>query len=117
MKNLYEVFEEFEKAPKREEKIDILRNNKSYALECVLRGAFHPNVRYVIDEIPTYRKSDSPAGLGYTSIHQELGRVYLFYMLLILMRYNIVYGHLLVIHLMLHVMMVHLLVFLCFYQS
>jgi hypothetical protein len=78
MKNLYEVFEEFEKAPKKEDKINILRNNKSYALECVLRGAFHPNVRYVIDEIPNYRKSDAPAGLGYTSIHQELGRVYLF---------------------------------------
>ena len=78
MKNLYEVFEEFEKTPKREDKINILRNNKSYALECVLRGTFHPNVRYVIDEIPNYRKSDAPAGLGYTSIHQELGRVYLF---------------------------------------
>jgi len=77
MKNLYEVFAEFEKAPKREEKIDILRNNKSYALECVLRGAFHPNIRYVIDEIPNYRKSDAPAGLGYTSIHQELSRAYL----------------------------------------
>jgi hypothetical protein len=77
MKNLYEVFAEFEKATKREEKIDILRNNKSYALECVLRGAFHPNIRYVIDEIPNYRKSDAPAGLGYTSTHQELGRAYL----------------------------------------
>jgi hypothetical protein len=77
MKNLYEVFAEFENAPNRQEKIDILRNNKSYALECVLRGTFHPNVRYVIDEIPNYRKSDAPAGLGYTSIHQELGRAYL----------------------------------------
>ena len=46
-------------------------------MECVLRGAFHPNIRYVIDEIPNYRKSDAPAGLGYTSIHQELGRAYL----------------------------------------
>lgn len=78
MKNLYEVFGEFEKAPNREDKISILRNNNSYALECVLRGAFHPNVRYVIDEIPNYRKSDAPAGLSYTSIHQEMGRVYLF---------------------------------------
>jgi hypothetical protein len=77
MKNLYEVFAEFENAPNRQEKIDILRNNKSYALECVLRGTFHPNVRYVIDEIPNYRKSDAPAGLGYTSIHQELDRAYL----------------------------------------
>ena len=77
MKNLYEVFEEFENAPNRQEKIDILRNNKSYALECVLRGTFHPNIRYVIDEIPNYRKSDAPPGLGYTSIHQELDRAYL----------------------------------------
>jgi len=77
MKNLYEVFGEFENAPNRQEKIDILRNNKSYALECVLRGTFHPNIRYVIDEIPNYRKSDAPPGLGYTSIHQELDRAYL----------------------------------------
>jgi hypothetical protein len=78
MKNLYEVFEEFENAPKREDKINILRNNKSYALECVLRGTFFPNIRYVFDEIPNYRRSDAPAGLSYTSIHQELDRVYLF---------------------------------------
>ena len=37
MKNLYEVFAEFENAPNRQEKIDILRNNKSYALECVFK--------------------------------------------------------------------------------
>jgi hypothetical protein len=78
MKNLYEVFEEFEKAPNREEKINILRTNKTYALECVLRGTFFPNIRYVFDEIPNYRRSDAPAGLSYTSIHQELDRVYLF---------------------------------------
>ena len=78
MKNLYEVFDEFEKAPNRQDKIDILRNNKSYALECVLRGTFHPNIKYVFDEIPDYTKSDSPPGLSYSSIHQELDRVYLF---------------------------------------
>lgn len=78
MKNLYEVFDEFEKAPNRESRIDVLRNNKSYALECVLRSTFHPNIRYVFDEIPPYSKSVAPAGLGYTGIHQELDRVYLF---------------------------------------
>lgn len=78
MKNLYEVFAEFEKAPNREEKIAVLRNNNSYALECVLRGTFHPNIRYVFDDIPNYSKSLAPAGLGYTGIHQELDRVYLF---------------------------------------
>lgn len=78
MKNLYEVFEEFEKAPNRESKIDVLRKNRSYALDCVLRGTFHPNIRYVFDKIPSYSDSYSPPGLGYTHIHQELDRVYLF---------------------------------------
>ena len=78
MKNLYEVFDEFEKAPNRQAKIDVLRNNKSYALECVLRGTFHPQIKYVFDEIPKYKDSLSPPGMGYTHIHQELDRVYLF---------------------------------------
>lgn len=78
MKNLYEVFEEFEKAPNRESRIAVLRNNDSYALKCVLNGAFNPYIRYVFEDIPPYRKSDSPPGMGYSSIHQELGRVYLF---------------------------------------
>jgi hypothetical protein len=78
MKNLYEVFDEFEKAPNRQAKINVLRNNKTYAMECVLRGAFHPDIKYVFDEIPTYNDSLSPPGLGYTNIHQELDRVYLY---------------------------------------
>lgn len=78
VKNLYEVFDEFQKATKKEDKIAVLRNNKSYALDCVLRGAFHPNIEYVISEVPKYKPSDAPIGFGYSSIHQELDRVYLF---------------------------------------
>ena len=77
MKNLYEVFDEFEKAPNRQAKIDILRNNRTYALECFLRGSVHPQIKYVFDKIPNYNNSLSPPGLGYTHIHQELDRVYL----------------------------------------
>lgn len=76
-KNLYEVFDQFKVQTTREDKINVLRNNNSYALQCVLRGAFHPNIRYVVDEIPAYRKSDAPAGMGYSSIALELDRVYL----------------------------------------
>lgn len=78
MKNIYEVFDEFEKAPNREAKINVLRSNRTYALECVLRGTFHPDVKYVFDEIPPYKDSLSPPGMGYTNIHQELDRVYLY---------------------------------------
>lgn len=78
MKNLYEVFDEFQKAPNRDAKIEVLRNNKSYALECVLRGTFHPDIKYVFDKLPKFNDSLSPPGMGYTGIHQELDRAYLF---------------------------------------
>jgi hypothetical protein len=78
LKMIYEVFEEFENAKTTQEKIDILRKNKTYALDNVLNGTFNPNITFCFKTIPEYKPSDAPAGLGYTSIHQELGRVYLF---------------------------------------
>lgn len=78
MKNIYEIFTEFENAENLEDKILVLRYNASYALKNVLRGTFDPNIRFTIKEIPEYKKSDSPPGMGYSSIHHELGRVYLF---------------------------------------
>lgn len=78
MKNLYEVFDEFEQAKSSKEKVDVLQRNSSYALKNVLQGTFSPNISFVFDKIPDYKASDAPAGLGYTSIHQELSRAYLF---------------------------------------
>lgn len=78
MKNIYEIFDEVENAKTKQDRINILRFNKSYALECVLRGMFHPNIKYLFDHIPHYRPSDAPGGMGYSSIGLELDRVYLF---------------------------------------
>lgn len=78
LKNIHEVFEEFERANSIEEKVYVLRRNTSYALREVLRGTFNPNIRFSISEEPKYKASDAPIGLGYSSIHQELGRAYLF---------------------------------------
>ena len=78
MKNIYEIFDDFVKASSRQEKIDVLRKNDNYALRNVLRGTFDPNVQFTIEQVPYYKPSDSPPGMGYSSIHQELGRVYLF---------------------------------------
>ena len=78
MKNLYEVFNEFEKAKTTKEKVEILQKNTSYALKNVLEGTFSPNITFCFKKIPDYKPSDAPVGLGYTSIHQELSRVYLF---------------------------------------
>jgi hypothetical protein len=78
LKLVSEVFDDFVAAPTKEQKIAVLRKNSGYALDAVLRGAFHPYIKYVFESIPEYRKSDAPPGLSYSSIHQELGRVYLF---------------------------------------
>jgi hypothetical protein len=78
MKNIYEILGEFEKAKTREDKINVLRKHDSWALKSFLNGAFNPYIKYVFDEIPKYSISDAPPGLGYSSIHQELGRAYLF---------------------------------------
>jgi hypothetical protein len=78
MKNIYEIFDEYEKAETVDDKIAVLRNNDNYALRNVLQGTYNPNIRFCIKTIPEYKQSDSPPGMGYTSIHQELGRIYLF---------------------------------------
>jgi len=78
MKNIYEIFDEFEKAETKQDRIAVLRNNDNYALRNVLRGTFDPDVVFTVEKVPNYKPSDSPPGLAYTSINQELGRVYLF---------------------------------------
>lgn len=77
-KAIYEIFDEVESAPTRQEKVNVLRQNATYALRSVLKGSFDPGVEFVIDRVPYYNPSDSPPGLGYTNLNQELGRAYLF---------------------------------------
>lgn len=78
MKNIYEVFDEFKKAKTRQEKIDVLRNDRRRILKDVLLGAFHPGIEFIFDKPVEYTPSDAPPGLGYTHMEQELKRAYLF---------------------------------------
>jgi len=77
-KNIHEIFEEFEQASSRKDKIAVLQKNDSYALRQVLKGSFDPKIEFIIEKVPYYSPSDAPIGLGYTNISQELKRVYLF---------------------------------------
>lgn len=77
-KGVYEIFEEFEKAANFEDRVAILKYNDSQELHAVLRGAFHPHIKYLIEKVPAYKPSNAPIGMGYTSIQKELRRVYLF---------------------------------------
>lgn len=78
MKNIYEVFDEFEQATTDEERVEVLIRNNSLALRQILRGTFDQTVEFAIERVPYYTPSDAPAGLGYTTIHAELARAYLF---------------------------------------
>lgn len=78
MKNIYEIFDDFENAETKQDRIEVLRKNDNYALRNILRGTYDPNVEFTVERVPNYKPSDAPPGLGYTSINQELGRVYLF---------------------------------------
>ena len=78
MKNIYEIFEEYEKVSTKEERIAVLRRNQNFALKSVLKGTYDPNVNFTINKVPLYKPSDAPIGLGYTTIHTELDRTYLF---------------------------------------
>ncbi len=75
--NIYEVFEKFNKAPTTEEKEQVLLQNDSFALRCVLRAAFHPKIRFVVKDIPPYKKSDAPPGLSDSTLHMDIERIYL----------------------------------------
>jgi hypothetical protein len=77
-KNVYEILAEFENAPTKEAKINVLRNNNKPALVGILRANFHPNIKFVFDTIPQYKPDDSPPGLSYGSLDMEINRFYLF---------------------------------------
>lgn len=78
MKTMSEIFDAVTNAPSRQEKINALRNNNCFALKYLLTGIYNPAIRFVFDKAPEFKKSGIPDGMGYTSIHQELGRAYLF---------------------------------------
>lgn len=76
-KNVYEMFDEFIKAPTREEKIKALRNNNGLPLQLVLKHTFDPTIEFDIISA-NYKPSDAPPGMGYSNIVHAFDRLYLF---------------------------------------
>ena len=52
--DIYEIFERFEKADSHEEKIKVLKQNESWALKDVLKGALDPRIEWLLPkgEVP-----------------------------------------------------------------
>lgn len=73
----HEVFEKFSDLKTREERIDFIRKHHSPQFKEFLRGAFDPQVKFKVT-IPKYRPALEPAGLNYSTLHNEMDRMYLF---------------------------------------
>ena len=72
-----EIFDEFEKAETKEQRIHVLRSNYHPALRDFLIMAFNPNIKFDV-VIPNYRPAPEPAGLNYTYLDMEIPKLYRF---------------------------------------
>jgi DNA-directed RNA polymerase specialized sigma subunit len=79
MKNVYEIFDEFELASSKKDKVQVLQNNMTNILASVLQLAFNPNIDWHIKQVPeNYQPKEIPAGMSYARLTTELRKLYLF---------------------------------------
>ena len=72
-----EIFDEFNKATNKTERIAVLRKYDHPRFREFLQYAFHPNIEFDV-EIPKYRPAVEPAGLNYTYLISEVPKMYRF---------------------------------------
>jgi hypothetical protein len=78
-KNIYEVFDEFEKESTVDGKIGVLVRNWTPTLKLVLQLAYRPEVQWKHTEYPrAYKKQDIVPGYSFASLDTELKRLYIF---------------------------------------
>lgn len=79
MKNLYEVFDDFEEQSTKEGRMKIIEKNLSQHLVDTLQYTFHPDFEWKIKDIPDgYKLPDAPPGMSFSNIAKELKKFYLF---------------------------------------
>jgi hypothetical protein len=81
MKNIYEIFDEFEEAKNKKERMAVIEKNLSKALVQVLELAFHPDKQWLITEFPAEYKiaeSNKIPGLSQCQLSTEIRKLYLF---------------------------------------
>ena len=72
-----EIFEEFDKAKNKQERIAVLRKYDHPRFREFLNYAFNPHVKFDV-EIPNYRPAIEPAGLNSTYLSTEVTKMYRF---------------------------------------
>jgi hypothetical protein len=79
MKNMYEVFDEFEAATSKKEKMKVLEKNLSKTLVQVLELTYHPQYQWLVNDLPeNYKVPDTLPGLSLNRLGTELRKLYLF---------------------------------------
>mgnify|MGYP003341949091 FL=1 len=79
MKNIYEVFDEFEQAATKQEKMAVIEKNLSKTLVEVLQYTFHPGYQWKVKEMPeNYKVPDTKPGISISQLSTEIRRIYLF---------------------------------------
>jgi hypothetical protein len=73
-----EIFAEFQKAPTRKEKIDVLRRYDSGRFREFLFLMFSPNVEFDVEIPKTYTVNPEPEGMTMSTLHIEVTRLYRF---------------------------------------
>lgn len=80
MKPLYEIFDEFENAKNKKERMDVIGRNLSQTLVDVLKLTFHPDFKWKVKDIPEdyTMANDVLPGITFDSLNSQLRRLYIF---------------------------------------
>jgi hypothetical protein len=79
MKNIYEVFDEFEAVTTKKERMAVIEKNLSKTLVEVLEYTFHPGYQWKIKEMPeNYKIPDTKPGISQCQLSTEIRKLYLF---------------------------------------
>jgi hypothetical protein len=79
MKNIYEVFDEFEEANTKAERMKVIEKNLSKTLTGVLQLTYHPDYQWYFSSMPEdYIVPDTLPGISRNQLSTEIRKLYLF---------------------------------------
>ena len=79
MMNIYEVFDEFEEAASKKDKMAVIEKNLSKTLVDVLQYTFHPDYQWTVEDMPeNYKIPNFPVGLSPCQLSTGIRKQYVF---------------------------------------
>jgi hypothetical protein len=80
MKNIFEVLDEIEEAKTKKDKMEVIEKNLSKVLVLVFELAYHPEIEWLIKEMPDNYKipTDTLPGISRTQLSTEIRKLYMF---------------------------------------